>query len=267
MLNAIHKIDNDDNDENGSNGRGGGSVRLQFAETRLYGREGQIQELREALDRVETTRRPEIVLLHGFSGTGKSVLANTLQDVLHRGYFLHGKYDRLRSPQPFSGIVEAFSRMPVALSRRDDRDDIHQDVVEGLKSGYVHLAKIIPTLADIWKEEDNAKSDRPPRLLLRHRHGDHHHQQQQQQEATTAKSWGFERTKAAVRDFICILSRQHSITTVLFLDDLQWADASSLDLIRFLLNDDKTEGLLFVGTYRDNEVDDGHPLAVRLRDI
>ena len=230
-----------------NNNGGRSSVRLNFAKLKLYGRDKEIYELRHALESVERSRKPEIVLLHGFSGTGKSTLANTLEDVVGRGYFLNGKYDQLRSPQPFSGIVEAFSRISVALSRRDDRDDIHNDVVTGLGRGYVHLTNIFPKLADLWKE--NSQKDTP------------------KQEATTAKSWGFERTKAAVRDFICILSQKHSITTVLFLDDLQWADASSLDLIRFLLNDDKTEGLLFVGTYRDNEVDDSHPLAVRLRDI
>jgi predicted ATPase len=51
---------------------------------------------------------------------------------------------------------------------------------------------------------------------------------------------------------------------ILFLDDLQWADAASLDLVRALMIDCKLTHFLFIGSYRDNEVDSLHPLAEEL---
>uniref|UniRef100_A0A7R9WCS1 Orc1-like AAA ATPase domain-containing protein n=1 Tax=Pseudictyota dubia TaxID=2749911 RepID=A0A7R9WCS1_9STRA len=47
---------------------------------------------------------------------------------------------------------------------------------------------------------------------------------------------------------------------VLFLDDLQWADVSSLELMRALVTDAPLDALLVIGSYRDNEVGPGHIL-------
>jgi PAS domain S-box-containing protein len=46
----------------------------------------------------------------------------------------------------------------------------------------------------------------------------------------------------------------------LFLDDLQWLDAATLDLLEHLLTHSEVRHLLLVGAYRDNEVSPSHPL-------
>ena len=51
---------------------------------------------------------------------------------------------------------------------------------------------------------------------------------------------------------------------MLFLDDLQWADAASLALIEDLMTQPETRHLLLIGAYRDNEVDAAHPLSTAL---
>jgi predicted ATPase len=56
----------------------------------------------------------------------------------------------------------------------------------------------------------------------------------------------------------------------LFLDDLQWLDAATLELIERLITDPDIKHLLLIGAYRDNEVGSSHPLmrtlaAVRQR--
>src|SRR6185312_16811610 len=53
----------------------------------------------------------------------------------------------------------------------------------------------------------------------------------------------------------------------LFLDDLQWLDAATLDLIEDLLNGSDLRYLLIIGAYRDNEVDAAHPLSRKLKAI
>lgn len=54
---------------------------------------------------------------------------------------------------------------------------------------------------------------------------------------------------------------------VLFLDDLQWADSASLNLLERLLAESQNAPLLTIGTYRDNEVGPGHPLLLSLGKI
>ncbi len=53
----------------------------------------------------------------------------------------------------------------------------------------------------------------------------------------------------------------------LFLDDLQWADGSSLQLLELLMTDPGMQYLLIIGAYRDNEVFDAHPLMLMLKEI
>ena len=53
----------------------------------------------------------------------------------------------------------------------------------------------------------------------------------------------------------------------LFLDDLQWMDAASLELLEYLVTNSETQHLLLVGAYRDNEVGAAHPLMRTLEAI
>jgi predicted ATPase/signal transduction histidine kinase len=50
----------------------------------------------------------------------------------------------------------------------------------------------------------------------------------------------------------------------MFLDDLQWADSASLNLIQLLMNESESHYLLMIGAYRDNEVSPAHPLMLTL---
>ncbi|MGB3404217.1 MAG: ATP-binding protein, partial [Microcoleaceae cyanobacterium] len=54
---------------------------------------------------------------------------------------------------------------------------------------------------------------------------------------------------------------------VLFLDDLQWADSASLNLLKLLMGDTEIGYLLLLGAYRYNEVYPAHPLMLTLDEI
>jgi predicted ATPase len=64
----------------------------------------------------------------------------------------------------------------------------------------------------------------------------------------------------AIRDFLRIVTEQAPNPIVLWLDDLQWADAASLELIDCIANDEEQQYFLLVATYRGNEVEVGHPV-------
>ena len=63
------------------------------------------------------------------------------------------------------------------------------------------------------------------------------------------------------RNFISVIaSEDHPL--VLFLDDLQWIDLASLNLITTLISDIEIKYFLIIGSFRDNEVSDSHPLMM-----
>ena len=71
------------------------------------------------------------------------------------------------------------------------------------------------------------------------------------------------RFQTVLRRFIGVFARpEHPLA--LFLDDLQWLDAATLDLLEDLLAQRNIRHLLLIGAYRDNEVDAAHPLMRKL---
>src|SRR6201999_1038247 len=71
------------------------------------------------------------------------------------------------------------------------------------------------------------------------------------------------RFQLVFRRFIGVFARpEHPLT--LFLDDLQWLDAATLDLLEDLLTRSDLQHLMLIGAYRDNEVTAGHPLVREL---
>jgi predicted ATPase len=71
------------------------------------------------------------------------------------------------------------------------------------------------------------------------------------------------RFQAVLRRFISVFARpEHPLA--LFLDDLQWLDAATLDLLEDILSQRDISHLLLIGAYRDNEVDAAHPLMRKI---
>src|SRR6202007_108889 len=66
--------------------------------------------------------------------------------------------------------------------------------------------------------------------------------------------------------FIGVFARpEHPLA--LFLDDLQWLDAATLDLLEDPLTRSDLRHLMLIGAYRDNEVSATHPLRRKIEDI
>src|SRR5712692_4770425 len=74
------------------------------------------------------------------------------------------------------------------------------------------------------------------------------------------------RFQLVFRRFIGVFARpEHPLA--LFLDDLQWLDPATLDLLEDLLTSNDLQHLLLIGAYRDNEVDAAHPLVRKLEAV
>ncbi len=217
--------------------------RLRIPE-KLYGREREVGILCAAFERVLNTSTPELVLVSGYSGIGKSSVVHELHRVLvpPRGLFASGKFDQYKRDIPYSTLVQAFQGLVRTLLGKSNADlaTWRDALCDALEPDAALVTNLIPELKLIIGEP-------PPLPKLEP------HQVQQ-------------RFLRVFRRFIGVFAKaEHPL--VLFLDDLQWLDTATLDLLENLLVDPGLCYLMLVGAYRDNEVDATHPLTGRLRSI
>ena len=90
---------------------------------KLYGREREVETLLASFDRVVKSGAPELVLVSGYSGIGKSSVVNELHKALvpPRGLFASGKFDQYKRDIPYSTLVAGFSEPGAASSRQERR--------------------------------------------------------------------------------------------------------------------------------------------------
>src|SRR5271154_6103214 len=80
---------------------------------KLYGREREIEVLLAAFDQVVAQGTPELVLVSGYSGVGKSSVVSELHKVLvlPRGLFASGKFDQYKRDIPYATLAQAFQTL------------------------------------------------------------------------------------------------------------------------------------------------------------
>ncbi|WP_437924075.1 AAA family ATPase [Sorangium sp. So ce291] len=210
---------------------------------RLYGREREIEELLAVFDRVVAQGRSELVLVSGYSGVGKSSLVAELHRPVARarGFFLAGKFDQLKRDVPYLPFLHAFRGLLQELlcMGEDEIERWRQRLREALGPSGRLLTDVLPELALLVGPQ-------PPVAEL---------------PAPEARR----RFHATLQRFVAGCARKEH-PMVLFLDDLQWADAGSLQLLEQLATHAGAAHLLLIGAYRDNEVGPAHPLSLMLSD-
>ena len=208
---------------------------------KLYGRAREVETLLAAFDRVVVSGRPELVLVSGYSGIGKSAVVNELHKALvpPRGLFASGKFDQYKRDIPYATLVQAFQSLVRPLLSRSDAElsSWRDALVEALGANGRLMVDLVPELKLIVGEPPPVP-ELPP----------------QQAQA---------RFQLVFRRFIGVFARQEH-PLALFLDDLQWLDAATLDLLEDLLTQSDLRHLMLIGAYRDNEVDGAHPLTRKL---
>ncbi len=204
----------------------------------LYGRQAEVATLLATFERVVTSGATELVLVSGYSGIGKSALVSELHRELvpRRGLFAAGKFDQYKRDIPYASLAQAFqSLIRELLGKTDAELELWRGLLQGALGANAQLiVTLIPELALVIGEPVPAPDILP----------------QDQQS----------RFQLAFRRFIGVFARpEHPL--VLFLDDLQWLDRASLELLERLASEPELSHLLLIGAYRDNEVGSAHPLV------
>ncbi len=218
------------------------SDRLMIPE-RLYGREREIETLLASFNRVVASGTPELLLVSGYSGIGKSSVVNELHRVLvrPRGMFASGKFDQYKRDIPYATLVQAFQSVVRSfLGQSETELSRWRDALrEALGPNGQLIVSLIPELELVIGKQ-------PPVPDL------------PSQEAQN-------RFQMMFRRFLGVFARvEHPL--VLFLDDLQWLDLATLEFLKYLIIEPDVRYLLLVGAYRDNEVSPSHPLAQMLEE-
>jgi predicted ATPase len=211
---------------------------------KLYGRQPEIDTLLAALDRVVAHGTPELVLVSGYSGIGKSSVVHELHKVLvpPRGIFISGKFDQYKRDIPYATLAQAFqSLVRQILGKSEAEMGYWRDALrEALGPNGQLIVTLIPETELIIGKQPPVP-DLPP------------------QDAQS-------RFQLVFRRFLGVFARpDHPLA--LFLDDLQWLDTATLELLEHLVTEAEVGHLLLVGAYRDNEVSASHPLMRTLETI
>ncbi|MGY3496367.1 ATP-binding sensor histidine kinase [Bradyrhizobium sp. USDA 4502] len=217
--------------------------RLQMPE-KLYGRAREIEILLSSFGRVVKTGAPELVLVSGYSGVGKSSVVNELHSVLvsPRGLFASGKFDQYKRDIPYSTLAQAFQGLTRSVLGKSEPelDKWRASLRDALGPNGQLVLDLVPELKLIVGSQPPVV-ELPPHDAQR-------------------------RFQLVFRRFLSVFARpEHPL--VLFLDDLQWIDSATLDLLEDLLTQRDVQHLMLIGAYRDNEVGSGHPLIRKLEAI
>ncbi len=216
------------------------SARSQMPE-RVYGRDTEIRLLQDGFNRV-STGTCEVFLVAGTSGVGKSLLVKEVQRPLieGNGSFVEGKFDQYQRETPYSALVDAFEDLIKQLIVKDDVARWKRRLTASLGANLGVITDMIPGLTAIV-------GDVPPVPEVG---------------AVEARN----RLTLAFQQFVWVLAnRDHPV--VLFIDDLQWADQASLDLLQNILTDTQGQYFYLIGCYRDNEVGADHPMVATFEAI
>ncbi|WP_437517894.1 AAA family ATPase [Sorangium sp. So ce1099] len=209
---------------------------------KLYGRERALAELLESFGRARQGGN-ELVLLSGQAGVGKSALVEELhRQVLGAAYFGAGKFDYLARSVPYGPIAHAcralvrsvLAEPPGVLEQR------RHAILEAVGPNAGLLIDMVPELGLVVGPQPAVPALGPSESQRR-----------------------FERVFLSFLGALATPERP----LVLFMDDLQWADGSSLRLLQHALTAADARHMLVVGAYRELEVDAAHPLRLMLQEL
>jgi predicted ATPase len=210
----------------------------------LFGRSREIEQMSNVVRRrFKPCSRPELLLVSGYAGAGKTALVAQLRKIFEAQdvYFVSGKFDQMKRPEPYSTLMKTLTIFVAKILKSDEATIMkaEADILRAVQGEIGLLIRMIPNLKKLVG----------------------HHEYFELQGADV-----LDQLKNTFRKFIsaaCSSSRR----LVFVMDDLQWADIGSLELLEAIVSDKKNHSIALVGICRTEEVSLSHDLAVILRKL
>jgi len=210
---------------------------------KIYGRDKEIKKLFSTFEKA-AKGNVELILVSGYSGIGKTALVNELHKPIieNHGIFLAGKCDQYNKNTPYSALFNALDQFCTYILS-DSEVEVkkwRERILDSLGKNAALLIDVIPRLELIIGSQQQLKDLSLIEIQVKF--------------------------SIALQNLLkAISSQRHPI--VFFIDDLQWIDTASLELFQKILFDNSIKGLMFICTYRENEVDISHPLVRTIEKI
>lgn len=210
---------------------------------KLYGRQKEIDYLLDAFERT-CQGTSELIFIAGYSGVGKSALVHQIQKPIkeRKGFFIEGKFDQFQKNVPYFAFIQAFSSF-VNLLLTESASELEQwktKILDAVGEDGKVLTDVIPALELIIGKQPEMAELGPAEAQNRFKH--------------------------VFQNFTNAISRrEHPL--VIFIDDWQWADSASLNLMQALSTNRAEEYTLILGAYRSNEIEASHPFMLMLEEI
>jgi predicted ATPase/signal transduction histidine kinase len=210
----------------------------------LYGRADEIAVLHTVFDRVAASGQTIVALISGPSGVGKSSVAAEFQSslALVGALVATAKFDLQTRDAPYAALNRAFASLLRQILTYDDGEVAvwRQALMEAVGPNGHLVTELIPAFELLLGRqppvEDLTPQDRLNRLRI------------------------------VFRRLVGAFARPGR-PLVLFVDDLQWLDVATVDLIGDLVVRRDVSNLMLIGAYRTNEVGTAHPLISQLNTI
>ncbi len=207
----------------------------------LVGRSREVQRVLEVFESA-SAGRARLLFISGYSGAGKSSLVRELYRPVtdKHGYFVSGKLDQLERSLPYAALLQAVRSL--LRQRQAEADTRLEDWLQALR---LSLGPGLGALCEVLPELGQLLGAQPPAEPL----------------APLGAQNRFQFLFAQLLQSVASASQP----LVIFLDDLQWADASTLELVAEMFLRHELRHVLVIGAYRDNEVGEDHQLRATLR--
>ena len=218
---------------------------------KLYGREKQVKKLLAAFERV-CKGSCESIVIAGFSGVGKSALVDEVIKLMqlrfgaldnsHQAYFISGKFDQFQQNIPYASTAKAWQGLiqRILTQSKERITKWREDILAAVGANAQVIIDLIPEVELIVGKQ-------PPVPEV---------------SAVEAQN----RIVQTFLRFIKVFARpEHPL--VIFMDDMQWSDATSLASWQSIVTDAQMQHLFAIAAYRDNEVSSTHPLTLTIEKI
>ncbi|MCD6010500.1 MAG: putative ATPase [Flavipsychrobacter sp.] len=208
-----------------------------FIHPTLYGKEENRRKLFRLFENCAAGSR-ELLFVYGYSGCGKTSLINELQKPVNdwKGFFVGGKFEPFQQDTPYSAFILAFNELINYFLKQDAHllAKWKEAILEKVGALGQVLIDLLPDIETLIGKQPELPHLKGAELQSRFNY--------------------------VLGNFIkAIACEEHPL--VIFIDDLQWADASSLNLFDLIMSDKEAKYIMLIGAYRDGEITEEHALS------